>query len=311
MNTKRNETLALLGFDIESNEMKVLRAIMSSQDELGAGCTFSVFQRHLRDVLGGKKMSRPLIYRYLKSLEESGMLVVNRNVSPNLYIVTFETVFHTLEKAKKVLTSRLNAESDTIQHRYDILHNTDWSWLAKKLHFQLVGKTEKMTTKAATGLQDAQYLIDNEIYSKAVKGDTIRATVDWTNDSDREEILRQVIGLQLLAKGVRIKALQYLPDNTSDEILRLRYDRLRENTEDNIDVGFRIAKRRVRTYQGVCINRDSYALVVSESPLTVVWMPRSANAYLIDEAVKSFDRDYDDGIDYLEYYRGRFNERDE
>ena len=102
MNTKRNETLALLGFDIESNEMKVLRAIMSSQDELGAGCTFSVFQRHLRDVLGGKKMSRPLIYRYLKSLEESGMLVVNRNVSPNLYIVTFETVFHTLEKAKHI-----------------------------------------------------------------------------------------------------------------------------------------------------------------------------------------------------------------
>ncbi len=308
MNTKRNQTLALLGFDIESNEMKVLRAIMSSQEELGSGCTFSVFQRHLRDVLGGKMMSRPLIYRYLKSLEENGMLVVNRNVSPNLYIVTFESVFRTLNKAKTVLASRLKGESDAIQHQYDILHNTDWSWLAKKLHFQLVGKTEKMTTKAATGLQNAQYLIDNEIYSKAVRGDTIRITVDWTNDSDREEILRQAIGLQLLAKGVRIRALQYLPENTPDEILRLRYERLRDNAENDIDVGFRIANRQVRTYQGVCINRDSYALVVSEAPLTVVWMPRSANAPLIDEAVKSFDRDYNDGIDYLEYYRGRFNE---
>jgi hypothetical protein len=311
VNTKWNQILALLGFDIDSNEIKVLRAIMSSQEELGSGCTFNVLQSQLRDILGGKKMSRPLIYRYLKSLEDTGILVVNRTVNPNLYVVTFESVFRTLNRAKLLSTSKLNEESEAIQHQYDTLHNTDWSWLAKRLHFQLVGEVEKTTTKAATGLQNAQYLIDNEIYSKAVEGDTLRITVDWTNGSEREELMRQAIGLQLLAKGVKIRVLQYSPEDTPEEILRLRYERLKDSKENDISIGFKIARRNARTYQGVCINRDSYALVVSEAPVTVVWLPRSANAPLIDEAVKSFDRDYQEGIDYLDYFGGRFHEQRE
>ncbi len=311
MNNRRDSILDTLGFDLESNNSKILKAILTAQEDLGAGITFEVLDSKLREILGGKKMSRPLIYRYLKTLEDSEVLLVNRDVNPNLYIVSFESVVQALEKKKAKKVGDIREEISEITNQESALTNVDLLWLARRLYVMLAGKPEKVGTKTVKGLVDAHYLIDSEVYSRAVEGDTIRVTLDWFQLSRMGEIERQAAALRLAERGGHIKTLQYFPEKVPREIIKLRYDRLKDLREEKgIDAGFRIASRQVRTYQGVALNRDGFVLVVSEEPLTVIWIPRSTNEALINEAINSFDRDFENGTDYLEYYGKDFHEHE-
>jgi len=280
-----------------------------TQEEMGAGVRFETLEDKLRELLGGKKMSRPLIYRYLKALEESSILKVNRDVNPNLYMVSFESIIQAIDRSRTNGLAELESSLKQIETEEISLRNLDRSWLARRLLLRLSGKPERVGTKTARGLMEAHFLIDNEIYSRAMEGDTIRVTLDWFTLSERAEIERQAAGLRLAVKGVLIKSLQYFPERVSKDVVRLRYNRLKDLRDKGIEADYRIANRSARTYQGVALNKDSIALVVAEEPLTLVWIPRVSNAALIDEAVSSYDRDFENGIDFLEYYKEEFDEQ--
>ncbi|MFW9921375.1 MAG: hypothetical protein ACFFED_17375 [Candidatus Thorarchaeota archaeon] len=308
MSDRRTRVLESLGYDINSNHARILKAILLSQDELGAGITFDVLEVKLRELTGGKGMSRPLIYRYMKSLESLEILIVNRDVSPNIYIVNFESVVNALETSRFQVLSSLREEMNKISEQEIALTNVDLSWLARRFHIMLAGKPERVGTKTVKGIVDAHYLIDTEIYSKAIAGDTIRITLDWFQLTERSEVERQAGALQLAVKGVHIKSLQYFPEKVPPNIIKLRYERLKDLREKGVEAEFRIAPRTVRTYQGVALNREGFILVVSEEPLTLVWIPRSVNEALITEAINSYDRDFEKGTDFLEYYKEVYDE---
>ena len=57
--------------------------------------------------------------------------------------------------------------------------------------------------------------------------------------------------------------------------------------------------REDSTYQFVGRNSEGILLIVSENPLSVTWLPRSANPELLDNAIQSFDKDYSEGSDVI------------
>jgi hypothetical protein len=47
-----------------------------------------------------------------------------------------------------------------------------------------------------------------------------------------------------------------------------------------------------KTYNQVTLNKDNMALIIAEDPMTATWLTRDFNPDLIDNAVKTFDRDW-------------------
>ena len=67
--------------------------------------------------------------------------------------------------------------------------------------------------------------------------------------------------------------------------------------KEGYEPGFRICERKDSTYQFVGRKDEGIVLIVSENPMSATWIPRSANADLVDNAIETFDADYDAGKD--------------
>ncbi|RLI58069.1 MAG: hypothetical protein DRO87_06290, partial [Candidatus Thorarchaeota archaeon] len=63
----------------------------------------------------------------------------------------------------------------------------------------------------------------------------------------------------------------------------------------------RLSHREDTTYQFISLGRRGIILITSEQPMTAVWIPRESNPHLIDDAIDSFDADFDSGTDVFEY----------
>ena len=50
-----------------------------------------------------------------------------------------------------------------------------------------------------------------------------------------------------------------------------------------------------KTYNQVSFNQESMALIIAENPVTATWITRQFNPDLIDNAVKTFDKDWKKG----------------
>ncbi|MBE0527383.1 MAG: hypothetical protein IH631_10600, partial [Candidatus Thorarchaeota archaeon] len=48
-----------------------------------------------------------------------------------------------------------------------------------------------------------------------------------------------------------------------------------------------------KTYNQVSFNNESMALIIAENPVTATWITREFNPDLIDNAVESFDKDWE------------------
>lgn len=48
-----------------------------------------------------------------------------------------------------------------------------------------------------------------------------------------------------------------------------------------------------KTYNQVSFNKESMALIIAENPVTATWITREFNPDLIDNAVESFDKDWE------------------
>ncbi len=67
------------------------------------------------------------------------------------------------------------------------------------------------------------------------------------------------------------------------------------------NVTYKVLPREDATYQFISKNREGIVLIVSESPLSANWMPRTGHVELVDDAIDNFNADFEKGIDLLEY----------
>ncbi len=305
------ELIKSLGLIPTSGIERVLNAILSSQESLGRGVTIDAIDKKLSEMAGGKKTTRPLIYRHLKALEQSGLMTVNRTNKPYLYTVNFESTIKAIERYKTEKLLKLQQEIDRIDVEQEMLKSVEMPWLARRFVERLVGPERKVRTKTVKGVSNALLFIENEISYNTTKGDVLRVTTDWIPVEVKEQLESQYKRMVAAMQGAKIRVMEYHPRQVLPDIVAWRYKALQELVEEGTDIEYKIAnqsRQGVRTYQGIALNRDSLILLVSEEPFILVWIPRETNAALIDEAVNSFDRDFEQGIDYLEYYKEGFDE---
>ena len=137
------------------------------------------------------------------------------------------------------------------------------------------------------------------MYNGLKKSDVVRIKLDWLAHIDyltRDRILNM---RRIVEKGVEIRALDN--DRGEEEMRQQLKKVLVKLREAGGDVGYMVFPRGDATYQFVSRNTEGIVLIVSESPLSATWLPRSGNTELVDNAIENFDKDYELGTDLLDY----------
>ncbi len=299
MNQKRfDKAMSVLGLAVSEKRAQVLGALLRAQTEPGMSVGFG----DIYDSLGGPSEKKPvahsLIYRCLMSLEEQGFIQVDRGSYRHGYAASSNTILAALYRLAQDKTAALKEEIARLESEEQSLGRIDIDLLSTSMIELLTGERSGERTRFGYGVDGVRRLIDSEIYSKARQGDIVRASLDWIvpRPSVSDERLRPMVELAL--KGVELRGLGRLRlrKNVMQRLTSL-YEKLKQR---GLKVGLRFMLNPKATCQLLGRNNEGIILIVSEDPFAATWIPRSANPFLIDDAIESFDKDYCQARDVLE-----------
>jgi hypothetical protein len=293
------KALEMIGIDLQDGRSRVLRAMFRAEPSLGTQISFKEMYDQLEREEGGKGMARPLVYRYLKSLEEDGLIVVDRSAYRHTYSVGLESLNRAFEKLRKDSLESMKLGLDEIVRQQETIQSSSASDITPDLVESLVGRPEDSAPRTVTGHEGIHRLIVTEIYSRAREGDIIRASIDWESIDPDVERQREEGARQLLESGVEWRILIQVPWAHNTTIGRMR-KKFYEEVKVKYKVSFRFLGKEEYGYKLIGRNREGIVLIVSEDPTTAIWIPRNTNSVIVDDAVDSFDEEFEDAVDMLE-----------
>jgi hypothetical protein len=143
----------------------------------------------------------------------------------------------------------------------------------------------------------------------AKKGDMIRATLLWVGPFlDPGPLERTQRFVEAAKKGAEIRYMMSTDIFKLEELTDQQYDmkaaiefvkNLMMLKQQGLKFDVRIYDGP-RTYFQVSFNRENMALIITEDPLTATWITRDFNPDLIDNAVKTFDKEWKKAKSLLE-----------
>ncbi len=286
-----------LGIDISDKRMRVLASILVLEEEVGTMFSFEEIYKKLREIEGKHPGKKPLIYRYLTTLEESGFIEINRYGYRHEYRSDFHRIQRAFENIKKTRIRDLEEKRNGLRDLKDFLLKIDLNDLSSTLIQDLTGSKPQMKPRYALGPENVYWLIDREIYAKAGSGDIIRFVLDWVNPEMEAKLNRQEWGDQLLSKNIEIKTLLQKESLMDDSVYARRATPYREWKKKGWKIGVRIRLDSSKSYQFASLNEDGIVLIVAENPLTATWIPRETNPSLVQDAIERFDLDFENSFD--------------
>jgi hypothetical protein len=244
---------------------------------------------------GGRKGKDSLIYRSLSWLEQTGLIKVDRSEHKHGYNSGVALMSRVMRQVIKEEISALAKDLLLLNKEIQLISGMDSEVIAAYMIARATGSQLLEKPVFAQGWQSIMKLLDSRIYQNLEKNDVIRYTLQWYDQSEEAEEPRASKLESLLKRGIELRGLEHgKGDKKSIHRLAERYKYYRQK---GYKVGFRMRLREDSTYQFVARNSEGIVLIVSESPLSATWFPRSANRELVNDAIQSFDRDYAEGLD--------------
>jgi hypothetical protein len=293
----------LTGERQESRLMNLLSTILRIQTDPPIPLTFGEIYDQLMKDEQGPKLTKAWVHRVLKSLVD---LQLVRLESPTArrkrYIADVNTVMAGLEQLKSERIEDLQKQKVEIDKTLVDVTNLDCGELAQQFVKGVTGTRQKISSRIVRGVEDLHRVLKYNMTDVAKKGDIIRVTVLWLGPFvDDTTLDRSTKFIEAAKRGAEIRYM------ISTDVFNL------EEMTSDISVDFEAAiglmqnlfqlrksgvKFDIRIYDGpktynqVSINRDNMALVIAENPVTATWITRDFNPDIIDNAVKTFDRDW-------------------
>ncbi len=290
--------IEILDFELHRKDMVILGAILKSQSSPTNYVDFETIRTQLAIDEGGRKGKDSLIYRSLSWLENAGLIKVDRSKHKHGYNSDVGLMHKVFRKKMKETTREIKSEIRELDSEIEDLTNMDAENIASDMISIAAGKHKIEKPVFAVGWEDVFQLIDDKIYSHLKKGDLVRFSLEWLNRPDMITPVRiERIG-NLLENGIIFQGLEHNKvDKEQQELLKQFTLFFREK---GYQPGFKICERTDATYQFVGRNNEGIVLIVSENPMSATWIPRSSNPELVDSAIKTFDEDFNAGIDIEE-----------
>jgi hypothetical protein len=293
------EVFEIIGLDRTRKDMVILGALLKAQTAPNDFIDFETLRKQLASEEGSRKGKDPLIYRSLSFLEKEGFLKIDKGSYKHGYNSNIAIIEKALEKIISRNIKNLEKELKQIDEEATLLSEMDSDIMASGLIDFVAGKKKIEKSIFAQGWENILTIFDNKLYTNLKKGDVIRIKLEWLSHINYMDSKRVMNIEKYLKKGVEFQGLDH---DKSEKRLRESYKSLIENWRKmGYNVGYRIFPRQDATYQFMGRGTEGIVLVVSESPLSATWISRNANPDLVDNAIESFDRDYEMGTDILDY----------
>lgn len=301
--SKALDLVGLAAGDRQESRLKnLLSVILRLQKELPMPLAFSEIYEELLKEEPETKLTKAWVHRVLKSLVDNQLV---RLESPTArrkrYIADVNTVMAGFEHLKTQRLHALEEQKSEINRAMEEVTKLECGTLAQQFVKEVTGATQEISSRIVKGVDELHRVLKYNMLDVAKKGDIIRATLLWVGPflgSGSVERVQEFV--ETAMRGVDVRYMVSPDVLRADEIARENVDPeravelvqgLNELRRKGVKFDFR-AYVGPKTYFQVSLNNDNMALVITEDPMTATWITRDFNPDLIDNAVKSFDRDW-------------------
>ena len=295
---------SLLGLDLSEVRFLVLKAIAAAKRKSGTSITFNELNEVLTDLRHGKKTAKPQIYRYITELEELGFITVDRSEYRNRYGTNVRLIADSLNSLMDLKRNELEKRSRTIRQEKKELDEIPITRLSREFSLLLTGEELEQHPRVIEGIEAMHNVIESVFYELASSGDIVRATLDWISIPEELEHIRWEAVSQIVARGVEFRIMFRLNSIPSPKTLDMRKEAYQSIRNEFSNISLKQSKKDTKSYDGISLNREGVLLVVTEQPLTAIYVPRSENAELVDSYVDSYDNEFAEAENVIDLMEG-------
>lgn len=293
------KALELIGFDANEERFSVLRIALKKHHNQGMPIDFAGIYEQLRTENGRKGIRRPEVYRCLSSLETDGYIQCDRTSHPFHYTAAPETLLAAFGEAQSEALRGLELKRSELNSEIVRLTGLNLIQLTTGTTEKATGVPSSASASFADGYDQMQELTTSEVYSAVRGGDTLRVSMGWSRLTPSVTRTRIDALAEVIRRGAKTKVLlseHWADDDSTVGLLTNIYKSL---LQENWDVSVRIRRTKDSTYQFAARNNEGIMLIVSEEPPAATYIPRSVNELLVDDAIASFDTEFDEADNLL------------
>ncbi|MFW9961109.1 MAG: hypothetical protein ACFFDV_08830 [Candidatus Thorarchaeota archaeon] len=314
-----DEILAKLGVDMNSGKMMVFKAIIAATKGLSKSVTYNEVADAIKKD-AKKEYSKAYIYRQLKSLEEEGFIIVDAVQHPQHYSCSEAALSNALKRISQYTLSQLMSRRQDITTQLNLLETANQEEVAITIYNNLVGITPIGESIIIEGIENVRSTVIREFADGVKPGDYVRilAPASTIADGLGPGGMTELRIMQGALKGTKVLGLLTPLQNQemSTELIAGFLKTLSGPFTEAVSTGnvlVKLAKEPVQTYRMVSLNNEKMLLYLThakESDVAVL-IHRGSNAGLIDDAVSTFDRLWENGINIVEIVTKMINSRRE
>jgi DNA-binding PadR family transcriptional regulator len=295
-----------IGVDMSSRDLQVLRLLIGMEKSLN-GVTFAELFDHLKEK--GMKLSKVWIYKCLGRLEDEGFISTERIESPRQYKTSEGFIAEALKRKLSSRVNELKSDQAELKGGLKTLKDTTVRDLTMMAYGTIVGSVPIDTSTVIEGVENVRSTLIREIFQKARPGDIIRQIAP-IQAIDRDYETSGVTEMQLLmkaAEGIRLRSILVPTEDASrDPGVITRYigglGKLLQEVMKTGNIEVRSPKTPLKTYRIVALNTDVMLLYLTHSPASdmAALVRREDNPGLVDDALNTFDKIWDEGVNVME-----------
>ncbi|MFW9843539.1 MAG: hypothetical protein ACFFEV_03070 [Candidatus Thorarchaeota archaeon] len=298
-----------LGIDVDSSMITILKAVMAASGGPSKFVTYKEIVENLHKI-EKKKYTKAYIYRQLSALEEEGYLVIDSVQKPRRYAISEGGIVSTLERKREEALIAVQARKQDVLGRLNLLQAINPESFAFVVFNQLMGLEPSKESIVIEGIENVRNTVVREFGMPATSGDEIRviapASILGPGRLERAGMAEMSLMTKAL-DGVRIIGLlmpteeQAFTTNAIANYLESIKDTFASFAASG-NISLNIAKENIKTYRMVSLNREKMLLYLThaaDSDIAAL-IHRKDNPGLIDDAVDTFDRIFNEGINIME-----------
>jgi hypothetical protein len=290
--------------------MMVFRAVMASAGGTSKFVTYKDVAEQIEKMrIREEGYTKAYVYRQLSALEEDGYLVVDAIHRPKKYAISEAGIVAGLKKKRDEKLVESKSKKEEISKRRVLLTTINPEELALSVYNDLAGLTSIKSSTIIEGIENVRNMVIREFGSSAKPGDVIRvvAPASLLDGGLTGPGMAELSLMKRAADDVKILGLMIPKGDISFST------ELIASFTKNIGTAFtsfaasgniclKIAKENVKTYRMVSLNREKMLLYLTHAPDSDIaaLIHRKDNPGLIDDAVDTFDRLTNEGIDVIE-----------
>jgi Fe2+ or Zn2+ uptake regulation protein len=297
-----------LGIDVDSSQIMILKAVMAASGGPSKFVTYKEVTEHLQKI-EKRKFTKAYIYRQLSDLNQEGYLVIDSVSKPRRYAISESGIVNAFEDKRKEALSELEVKREEISTRLNLIKSVNSESFAFIVFNQLQGLELAEDSIIIEGIENVRNSVVREFGKVAKPDDEIRVIAPATLlDGGLDEAGTAEMSLVVkAAEGVKIIGLM-IPKGeqsfTMDLIIKFMQNigKAFANIAASGNISLRLAKENIKTYRMVSLNREKMLLYLTHAPESnmAALIHRKDNPRLIDDAVDTFDKIYDEGLDIME-----------